>query len=294
MMPKIMVRALSGAIYVAIIVAALLLGGFYTSLLALLLAAMAGAEFLRLTRSATNRTEGVQLLDMAGVLCLTAAATGVGLVMWLILMVARVVAELYTRNPKPIRDLSVSVFSQLYIGIPMCILMGAGILDYSWSDSPYNSLGYLYPFLPCTPRGLLHVILAIFVMIWLNDTGAYLVGSACGRTKMFERISPKKTWEGFAGGALFCVGGAVACYFIHISGVMLDCLGWIVLGIVVTVFATWGDLVESLFKRSLAVKDSGHLIPGHGGILDRIDSLLMVLPVSTLYLLIVALAHTYC
>lgn len=293
-MPKILVRALSGAVYVAIIVAALLMGGFYTSLLALLLAAVAGAEFLHLTDEVTKRSQGIQLLDMAGILCLTAASTGVGLLMWFCLMVARTVAELYSQNPKPIRDLSVSVFSQLYIGVPMAILMAAGVVDYFWDPSPYNSFGYMYPIVPCTPRGLLHIILAVFVMIWLNDTGAYLIGSTCGRTKMFERISPKKTWEGTVGGALFCIGGALGCYYLHIEGIQLNLLTWIGLGIVVSVFATWGDLVESLFKRSLGVKDSGHLIPGHGGILDRVDSLLLVLPCSMLYLLIIALVHTYC
>ncbi len=288
-MHKMLVRALSGLVYVALIVGALLGGGLYTALLALLLASLAGAEFLHLTRSAVDRSQSAAMLDMAGILCLTAASTGIGAYLWCVLLLARMVTELYAKNPQPIRDLSVSVFSQLYIGVPMALLMGAGVMDYLSRGIPAHvigSMGWTWA---------LHLILAVFVLIWLNDTGAYLVGSMCGRHRMWERISPKKTWEGFAGGTFFCIGGAVACYFLHVADDMLTLPCWIGLGVVVAVFATWGDLLESLFKRSLHVKDSGHLIPGHGGILDRIDSFLLVLPATALYLLtVVFCCTTWC
>ena len=131
-------------------------------------------------------------------------------------------------------------------------------------------------------------VLAVFVLIWLNDTGAFCVGSLFGRHRLFERISPKKSWEGFFGGLIFCLVAAAilkTCFGEYFPGMgMLLMLG---LGAVVSVFGTWGDLVESLIKRTLGVKDSGHVLPGHGGILDRIDSLLLVIPAVLAYMLMV-------
>ena len=126
----------------------------------------------------------------------------------------------------------------------------------------------------------------------MNDTGAYLVGCTIGRHRLFERISPKKSWEGFWGGLLFSALTALA-YFYFINNEAPNFANSIVfyigLGLVVPVFATFGDLVESMFKRSIGVKDSGNLIPGHGGILDRIDSLLFVIPAVYIYLEVMCL-----
>ena len=129
-------------------------------------------------------------------------------------------------------------------------------------------------------------------MIWLNDTGAFCVGSMIGRRRLFERISPKKSWEGFWGGMAFSIIAGILLYLFGdgIFGVFDDSpWRWVALGIVVPVFATWGDLAESLLKRTVHVKDSGHLIPGHGGILDRIDSLLLVSPAVVIFLFITAI-----
>ena len=131
-------------------------------------------------------------------------------------------------------------------------------------------------------------------MIWLNDTGAFCVGSLIGRRRLFERISPKKSWEGFYGGLLFSIiAGIVAgsplladhcTASLHNANFTAVSLG--ILGLLVSIMSTWGDLVESMIKRTLGIKDSGHLLPGHGGILDRIDSLLFVAPATLLFLLI--------
>lgn len=129
------------------------------------------------------------------------------------------------------------------------------------------------------------LLLAMFIMIWLNDTGAFCVGSLFGKHRLFPRISPKKSWEGFAGGVIFAIASAFMFKYAfpqYFESVSLA--GLCGLGAVVGAFATWGDLVESLIKRTLGVKDSGTILPGHGGILDRIDSLLLVVPASVLYL----------
>ena len=134
------------------------------------------------------------------------------------------------------------------------------------------------------------LLLAMFIRIWLSDTGAFVTGSLIGRHKLFPRISPGKTWEGFFGGIFFVVVSAVVMKLSFASTFGSESIGVLCgMGVIVAVFATWGDLVESLIKRTLGVKDSGKLLPGHGGILDRIDSLLLVVPASLVYLVAVRL-----
>ena len=125
--------------------------------------------------------------------------------------------------------------------------------------------------------------LSVFVFLWLNDAGAYCIGSLLGRHKLFPRISPGKSWEGSIGGAVFVLAAAWAISY-WLDGVMLTTLEWLGLGMVVVVFGTWGDLVESLFKRTLGIKDSGNILPGHGGMLDRFDSALLAIPAAVVYL----------
>lgn len=126
-----------------------------------------------------------------------------------------------------------------------------------------------------------HVPIGFFVMLWSNDTGAYLTGRAFGKTKLFERHSPKKTWEGFIGGLVI---SAIAGYILSIYFIDLPWKQWISIAILISCFGTLGDLVESMFKRSINVKDSGGILPGHGGLLDRFDGLLIAAPIVYSYL----------
>ena len=161
----------------------------------------------------------------------------------------------------PLSHLAHSILGQVYIAVPLAML---GLM--------YTIIGK-------------HLTLAMFILIWLSDTGAFCVGSLIGRHKLFERISPKKSWEGFIGGLVFCLAASALLAWLfpaEVKGLsMLQMLGF---GAVVCVAGTWGDLIESMIKRSLGVKDSGNLLPGHGGILDRIDSLLLVTPAVALYM----------
>lgn len=129
--------------------------------------------------------------------------------------------------------------------------------------------------------------LSIFIFLWLNDTGAYCSGSLFGKHKLFPRISPGKTWEGsIGGGILVLIAAGIIGYFANKGNSQygLNIAQWMGLGLVVVFFGTWGDLVESLFKRTLAIKDSGNILPGHGGILDRFDSSFMAIPAAVIYL----------
>ena len=166
---------------------------------------------------------------------------------------------------------------------------------YKKAERPFISIGYtftglLYVIVPFTFFHALaylgdsfnfHIPLAFLIMLWANDTGAYLSGYFFGRTKLFERHSPKKTWEGFIGGVFISAGAA---YIISIYYADLVWTEWVFMAVLISCFGTLGDLVESMFKRSLNVKDSGGILPGHGGLLDRFDGLFLSAPIVYAYL----------
>lgn len=261
---KILTRSASGLVYCGIIVGCVLLGAPGVLLLSAILSVAACMEFAKISNELTNKTIPVLFLDIAGCFCLCLGYLGYPLVIWLAVMIARMVEQIYINSDRPLRDLAHSFMSQIYIGIPMGIMAAI-----AWLLNPM-------------------IVLAIFILIWINDTGAFLVGCTLGRHKLFERISPKKTWEGFIGGLLFCLGASAlfSCFcneFFGMDALRADIGIWLGLGAIVSVFGTWGDLVESMIKRNLRIKDSGNIMPGHGGILDRIDSLLMALPTTAVY-----------
>jgi len=125
------------------------------------------------------------------------------------------------------------------------------------------------------------IMLGLLIIIWASDTGAYFAGSAFGKTKLFERISPKKSWEGSIGGAVVSISLAIVISRYYTD---LNLIEWVIVAVIVVVAGTYGDLVESLFKRSMSIKDSGNIIPGHGGFLDRFDSLILAVPFIVLFL----------
>lgn len=179
------------------------------------------------------------------------------------------ISELFLKGTNPIQSLAYAVLGQIYLAIPLSLL---SYLAFSYDIA--NGITYHYAFL-----------LALFVFIWVNDSFAYLTGSLFGKHRMFERISPKKSWEGFAGGAIFTIAASV--FFANFF-TQLPLWGWIGFAMIMIIFGTLGDLVESLFKRTLNVKDSGNLLPGHGGILDRIDSVIFSIPALFIYVEIVS------
>jgi len=190
---------------------------------------------------------------------------------YLVSIVYLMIAELYQQAKDPINNWAYTMLSQLYIALPFSLL---NVL--AFRSNGYNiEYSYLAP-------------LAVFVFLWMNDTGAYCVGSLLGRHKLFPRVSPGKTWEGSIGGALLVVAVALAIWHFttlyEVNDLGLSAAEWAGMGLVVVVFGTWGDLVESLFKRTLGVKDSGNILPGHGGMLDRFDSSLLAVPAVVVYL----------
>ena len=189
---------------------------------------------------------------------------------YLVSIVYLLVAELYMKEKDPVADWAYTMMSQLYIALPFSLL---NVLAFRY-DGQEVRYDYLLP-------------LSVFVCLWLNDTGAYCFGSMLGRHKLFPRISPGKSWEGSIGGGLTVVAAAVAFALIcrsHGYETGYEAWQWAGLALVIVVFGTWGDLVESLFKRTLGIKDSGNILPGHGGMLDRFDSSLLAIPAAVIYL----------
>lgn len=190
---------------------------------------------------------------------------------YLLTLIYLMVAELYLKQEDPVNDWAYTMMSQLYIALPFSLL---NVLAF---QSDAEGVHYVWT-----------VPLSVFVFLWINDTGAYLCGSLLGRHKLFPRISPGKSWEGSIGGGILVIIVAVLVWYLleqyGENALGLSAVEWAGLGLVIVIFGTWGDLVESLFKRTLGIKDSGHILPGHGGMLDRFDSSLMAIPAAVVYL----------
>ena len=190
---------------------------------------------------------------------------------YLLTLIYLMVAELYLKQDDPVNDWAYTMMSQLYIALPFSLL---NVLAF---QSDADGIHYVWT-----------VPLSVFVFLWINDTGAYICGSLLGRHKLFPRISPGKSWEGSVGGGVLVVIVAVLVWYLleqyGENALGLSAVEWAGLGLVIVIFGTWGDLVESLFKRTLGIKDSGHILPGHGGMLDRFDSSLMAIPAAVVYL----------
>lgn len=183
------------------------------------------------------------------------------------------IIELYRKKEQPFLNIAYTILGLIYVALPFSLwnfliyiphggFAGGGCMEpevYSW-----------------------HLLLGYFLLMWTSDTGAYLSGKAFGKHKLFERISPKKTWEGTIGGAIMCLAVAFtfSC-FPHIWG--LNLFHWIVIALIIVIAGNLGDLSESMFKRSINVKDSGTILPGHGGILDRFDAVLISTPFVFVY-----------
>ena len=263
-MKNFITRTLSGAVYVALIIASILVSKytFVAFFAVLLLIAMSETNRLIADKGQKPAVALLDLLAGVSIFFATFAVTNLDISVKtaalcpMILVMVRLVAGLYLKEDSAILSWAKSFFNICYVAVPMA------------------TLAYIYSIQPI-------LALIMLALIWINDTGAFLVGCSIGKHRLFERISPKKSWEGFFGGFIFSIaaGAATSLY------IQEGWLQWAVLGAIVSIAATLGDLIESLIKRTVGVKDSGNIMPGHGGILDRIDSLLLVAPATLAYLM---------
>ncbi len=262
-MNELVKRSLSGIIYVALIFSAIYIDCMPFFLVVFSFIAFAAhweyAELNRLHRTRPLRVilDALASIFMINATGLTSLLLKPSLGIFILYLLFILVRSLYSNRSEQPAEISKIIFGHIYITLPITL---ATLLK------------------DCYPSILLTAVIAI----WANDTGAYIVGSKIGKNRLFPSLSPKKSWEGFFGGMLFSViSTTLLAYFLDVF--MFDVITrGIILGIVISIFATWGDLFESMLKRNAGVKDSGSLIPGHGGILDRIDSMLFVIPITTL------------
>ncbi len=276
-MKNFIVRAITGVLFVAAIVVCFI----NPTAMALLFALITGLTVWEFT-GLVNERDGVDtnrfICTVAGVylfLAMTGFCSGLTpstvFIPYLLTIIYLLVAELYAKNADPINNWAYTMMSQMYTALPFSLL---NVLAFR-ATSDGVAYTYLIP-------------LSVFVFLWLNDTGAYCFGSLLGRHKLFPRVSPGKSWEGSVGGAIVVMAAAAGIWHLTkkygVNDLRLGMLQWIGLGLTVVVFGTWGDLVESLFKRTIGIKDSGSILPGHGGMLDRFDSSLLAIPAAVVYL----------
>ena len=272
------VRTITGTLFVAIMVAGFLNPKAMVFLFALITGLSVweytglvnGIDDVRVNRFIST-VAGVYLFQAVAAWRMGLVANFIIVVPYLLTIVYLFVSGLFTCSKNPVADWAYTMLGQMYVALPLSMInILAFEVDGQWGVN-------FDPLLP----------LSIFIFLWTNDSGAYCCGSLLGRHKLFPRVSPGKSWEGSIGGCVLVLAVAALIGWWANNGDMKHQLGmaaWMGLGLVVVVFGTLGDLVESLFKRTLGIKDSGNLLPGHGGMLDRFDSALMAIPAAVIYL----------
>ena len=290
-MNNFIIRTITGILFVAIMVTGICLRGDAMILLFAIITGLSLWEFCGLVNEhVADTTVNRFIATAAGVYLFLAMAgycTGIvppsAFVPYLLTIIYLFISELYLKQKNPIQDWAYTMLSQMYVALPFSMI---NVLSFQ-ADPQTGQIAYHW-ILP----------MSVFVFLWVNDTGAYCTGSLLGRHKLFPRVSPGKSWEGSIGGGIFVlIAAAIISQFaaagtplgsasqeLSTLNTQLSTLKWLGLGLVVVFFGTWGDLVESLFTRTLGIKDSGNILPGHGGMLDRFDSSLMAIPAAVIYL----------
>ncbi len=259
-------RTLSGFIFVTLVVGSILLSHFTFLAVFTLICGWTVYEFHKLTNQQSNVNVNIWVAVFGAILLFISSFISASgswhfpiFPIYGLYVILSLISELYQQKTNPIHNWAYFMLGQLIVALPFSVL---------------NFILFISDYQPI-------ILLAVFATIWVNDTGAYLVGVTFGKHRLFERISPKKSWEGFIGGSLFALlsGFAFSLFIPQIS-----LINWLVFSEIIVVFGTFGDLIESLLKRTLDVKDSGNVIPGHGGLLDRFDSMLLAAPAVFIYL----------
>jgi phosphatidate cytidylyltransferase len=263
------VRTISGAVFISLLIGAVLLGPYTFLSLFFIISILSQLEFYKLVRH-YNVFPSVAIGLICGItLYSTVALILIGYIplnsIMIILPLVSIAfsIELYRQTEKPFINIAITLLGLIYAVAPFVILIMIGF---------YGGMEFGYS---------LKIILGILILQWTSDTGQYLSGRAFGKHPLFKRISPKKSWEGFIGGFIFALGVA---YLISIYYTELSMINWIIIAALILIFGTMGDLVESMLKRSIDVKDSGSIMPGHGGVLDRFDALIGAIPFIYFYL----------
>ncbi|MFI5451474.1 phosphatidate cytidylyltransferase [Pedobacter sp. UC225_61] len=263
-------RAITAFFFTLVMLASLINGYAFTGFY-LILSIVALLEFYKLVKTSGIRPHrNIAVLAAVIIFLLTASYHYFQFELKYLLLIVPLIFsvfifELYKKEKIPFANISYTFVGFIYVTIPFCFFYSLGFL------ANFN----LYNF---------HLPLAFLLLLWANDTGAYLFGVKWGKHRLFERHSPKKSWEGFFGGMFTSL---IVSYLISLQFPEMKPIVWAGMSILIVCFGTLGDLVESMLKRSLDAKDSGSFLPGHGGFLDRFDGLLIAAPVVYVYLYLI-------
>lgn len=281
-MKNLIIRTITGVLFVVVLVAAIVYSPFSFGMLFTVITALATWEFCSIVNQRPDVQLNAPIATLASV-CLYLGTyayacgyaqvmmmlPGVAFIPYLLTIVYLLVSGLYFNRQHALNNWAFTVMSQMYVALPFSLLSVLSFIPYPLGPL-HTAYVWIFP-------------LSVFLFLWCSDTGAYCVGSLLGRKinyRLFPSISPNKSWVGSIGGGLLTL--AAAAVVAHFDRT-LSLIQWMGFGLVVCVFGTWGDLVESLIKRQLGIKDSGSILPGHGGILDRFDSSLLAIPAALIY-----------
>ncbi len=268
--------------FTGVFIVIFVLGGFWLhpySFIITALVILAGTQYEYFNMI---RATGVKPQVAAGILSSLAVyilsvliASGILKFAWFLIIIpvttGVMIIELYRKEERPFDSLAHTFFPVLYMAVP-------------FSMFPFSAFGHggLSPILGHGVQAFSPgIVVGFFILLWINDSGAYLSGVSLGKHRIMERISPKKSWEGFIGGSVFTLAAA---FFLSDWLGVVDRKGWMIISVIISVTGTYGDLIESMLKRSTGFKDSGNIMPGHGGFLDRFDSTIISFPLVFLYI----------
>lgn len=268
-MTNIVTRTLTGIVFITIIIGSIIISKYLFMIVFAFVNILALKEFYQLAEK-----DGISLQKYNGIvtgsilyLSLSLFSFGDIEFRWLLInfftVVLIFIEELYRKKQQPIANIAITIFSIIYISIPLSLL--------NFFFSPFQFAG----------DSNIQVLLAFFILTWVIDTFAYLSGMAFGKNRLFESVSPKKTWEGSIGGFISGIGAA---FVLSVFFKDLVFYQWAIIAVIIAVAGGFGDLVESMFKRSTQIKDTGSILPGHGGILDRFDCIFLSAPIVFVYL----------
>lgn len=256
-------RTITGAIFVIVIIGSVLLNHWVFAFLFLLIALAGYYEFVRIAKALNSSPPVIEGFIFSALVYILIVGWNFGMlperVLYSLFLFPFIIVtlELSRNSTTPLMNIATTVLGIIWVVVPLALLNGFFNLteEYKWRE--------------------VGLLLGFFLILWIYDSGAYIFGSIFGRHRILERISPKKSWEGFAGGA---AAGLLIAYIISASFTEFSSLEWLLIGFVIIITGTIGDLAESMFKRNAGIKDSGRILPGHGGILDRFDAVFLAAP----------------
>lgn len=266
-MNNLAIRSITGSIIVLCIAGSIIFSSYITAILLLIVNILAINEFIRMARSNNIHLSAllINVFSITIFLLMTFYKFNLIPIHWFLLFLLFLpllsIAELHHKNENPFAVIGISIFAGIYITVPLALLL---FLEHTELAITKYSL-----------------LLGFFIILWTYDSMAYVFGLTLGKHRLFERISPKKSWEGAIGGGFSALLAAalLAKYFPCISIIQ-----WLIFALIIIIFGTYGDLTESLLKRTIKSKDSGNILPGHGGIMDRFDGVFLASPVLIIYL----------